>query len=100
MFTHISIGQREVKLAMAKDLKPYDGQFLDLLDIGDLVSWKIFGKRDKQYGFITKIYIDRLETYERQFARAVVRGTDGEETSFMLSELTLESSNKKDNSNE
>jgi len=81
---------------MVKDLKPYDSQFLDGLNIGDLVSWKTFGERDKQYGFITKIYIDRLETYERQFARAIVRGIDGHEHSYMLSELNLESSNKKD----
>ena len=94
------IGLPEVKVAMAKDLKPYDCQFLDGLNIGDLVSWKTFGERVKQYGFITKIYIDRLETYERQFARAVVRGVDGSESTFMLSELNLESSNKKDIPNE
>lgn len=96
MFIHILIGRREVKPAMVKDLKPYDSQFLDLLDVGDLVSWKMFGKNDKHYGFIAKIYVDHLETYERQFARAVVRGVDGTESSFMLSELTLESPNKKD----
>lgn len=84
--------------AMQKNKQPYGHRFLDIFNIGDLVSWKNLGKEGKSFGFIINIYVDGppIISTERTYAFALVQKFDGKTENFMLSNLTLEATNKKE----
>jgi len=67
----------------------FGAQYLTEFKVGDLVSWRKLNS-PIEYGYIVKIYSERLE-HEREFIFAKVRKPDGTFEPFMLSHIQKES---------
>jgi hypothetical protein len=78
--------------------KPFDARLAEIFKVGDLVSWCDNLMKEKEYGFIQKIYIHEIDhgnnISTREFMFAKIKKSDGGTENFMLSALTLESQNK------
>jgi len=86
-------GQRDSQV-MEENKRPYGEKYLEVFDVGDLVSWTDLGK-PKEYGFIQRIYVQDCgpSAVGREFMFARIKKTNGSTENYMLSALTLESGN-------
>ena len=86
-------GQQDFRV-MEENKKPYGKQYLEVFNVGDLVSWIDLGK-PKEYGFIQRIYVQDCgpSAVGREFMFARIKKTNGSTENYMLSALTLESGN-------
>ena len=87
---------RQGSPVMEENKRPYGEKYLEIFNIGDLVSWIDLGK-PKEYGFIQRIYVQDCgpSAVGREFMFARIKKTNGSTENYMLSALTLESGNNK-----
>lgn len=83
---------------MEENKKAFGHRYLDIFNVGDLVSWKNLDTDDKSFGFVINIYVDGSfpNDENRTYAFAVVQKLNGATENFMLSNLNLEATNKRE----